>query len=221
MLLLGSQGRRITGDRFEEGEFEMCSSRPYPRALVLLCALMGLSFCTELFSAAQEPPLKSDKQPNSEQPKEDRQKVVTVSPLTIDVSLDERTRSDVESVLADTSRGTVRLTIKIVVPAEPQNIQIAVFVNKPDATISTSVASAHYVGTIVFDAASKLQGVNFDLTAALSALQKKKELDLRNPLQITLIALPAREDAKIPADLSIPVDFVEVKVAKSKASPDK
>jgi hypothetical protein len=147
-------------------------------------------------------------------------KFTAAAPARIKIPLEEPLRSQINAALAAVPEGTVRLTIRGIVPPRDREVVsgISVFLNCREANSETSTSSPNFVGTREFNQ-SETQAFNINLTPALLALRNDGKLELKNQLWITLVAYPAKAEVKIPKDFSISFGEVTVTVPKAKGGP--
>jgi hypothetical protein len=147
---------------------------------------------------------------------------ITGKPMTAKIELSPRLQSQVAAALMADPPGTVRLTIHGVVPPERRQLVcgVNVFLNKTDATASTPTDDIHFVWAFDFSPTTDgtPQSFHVDLSRTLVALKRQNELDLTEPLAITLVAVPADRTRPLPDDFAIWVREMAIRVPTPKSS---
>lgn len=152
----------------------------------------------------------------------DRKKdaVITGNSTTVKVNVSGEDLAEVDrAVSGGGASPPVRLTIGLTPPPSTSKVYgFNMFFNKPNATAETSEKDPHFVGAVAFQptADQKPQSFYLDLSRTLNELHRGKQLDLKQPLNVTIV--PLTMDKEQPAEkVRIPVESVHAGV--SKASP--
>jgi hypothetical protein len=143
--------------------------------------------------------------------------VITAVPGTISLALDEQTRRGLARHLADGSLAVARLTIRDLSSRAAQGLKgVRVFVEKPNADLSTSVDDPHYAGTFVLGlGASESMLLNIAPTLAKlwqSAELTRATLDGPKTLRITLVSEPWDYAPTLPADFALTIQGVALEI---------
>src|SRR5689334_18498344 len=73
--------------------------------------------------------------------------VITATPTTINVTLDDQTRQALQRTLADGSLAIARLSLRDMTPRAAQALKgVKIFIEKPDADSNSPVEDPHYAG---------------------------------------------------------------------------
>jgi hypothetical protein len=139
---------------------------------------------------------------------EDRMRIKNEG-LTVSLPLTEGLRLRVLQAIDRYPDATVRLSLRGVEPPLDRRAinGFNIFLNKPDATASTSETDPHFVRASEFQPTSESapQPFSADVLRTLVRLQKRGELNLDKPLQITIVAIPASGYRQIPEEASFSV----------------
>ncbi len=145
---------------------------------------------------------------------------LTEKPLTVAVEPTAEIRSALAAAAKPAPKVAVHLVLGgVVPPKEREQIEgVRVFLNKDDATRATSIDDPHFVCAFAFAPTTQRdpQEFNLDLTRTVAELGRQGKLDSTKPLRITLIAVPAMGAKELPAQFSVPVGKVSIKVKASK-----
>jgi hypothetical protein len=153
-------------------------------------------------------------------PNMDKQKgaVITEKPTTLNVEVSGEELAEVNrAVSGEGASLPLRLKINGLIPPRSTSkvYGFKMFFNKPNATAETSEKDPHFVGAVAFQptADQKPQSFYLDLNRTLNELHRGKQLDLKQPLNVTIV--PLSKDSEQPAEkVRIPVESVQVRVSK-------
>ena len=143
--------------------------------------------------------------------------VITNEPLTVEIELSDALLKELKTALASDDQ-SIRLTMrKLVPPIEPAVSGFGVFIDKPNAKITTSPDDVRYLGTVSFYPKStagtpKVETHVFTVKAALA--NAKIDLTDRNTLTFTFI--PLAENGAAPSSTKIPFGELELSVVPVK-----
>lgn len=165
----------------------------------LFASAVGVFLWVALHAYPSEPPKKM---------------VIAKEPLSVPIAPTEAVKVALETLGQKEPKVVIRLAVEGMIPPEnrKQVGGIRVFLNKDNATANTPIDDPHFVTAIDFAPvdARKPMSFNLDLTRALKSLASSNKLDVKKPLRITFVAVPAESEDKLPAELSIPVGSVEI-----------
>jgi hypothetical protein len=143
--------------------------------------------------------------------------IVTAKPGTMTVTLDDRTRRDLVRHLDSGALAIARLSIRDVRPHAAQALKgVRIFIEKPDATVTTPVADAHYAGNFVLGLTAP-ESMLLNVAPTLTKLWQSGELsratlDQRQSLRITLVSEPWDFAPTLPPDFSLTLGPVTLEI---------
>jgi hypothetical protein len=192
----------------------------YEMTLVALCVCVAA--CASGSGGADAPP--SLPTGSSGGQRDLGQHVVTATPRTIDVELDDETRQGLEQHLAAGSLTVARLQLRDVRPQSAQALKgVRIFIEKPDADARTPVDDPHYAGTIVIGFTAS-ESVLLNVAPTLARLRQSADLTTarlaeRKAIRITLVSEPWDFAARLPADFALTIQGVTLTVPREQGGP--
>jgi hypothetical protein len=151
--------------------------------------------------------------------RDDAKILVTEHPTTVLVEIPQSVKAVAKRRLEHRSLKALRLTI--VGLERPQNAAalkaLRVFIDKPDATVETSIHDKHYVGSIVLGL-DKKQGMVLNAAPAVSRLfAAKPNLLDRQTIPVTIVPVATGERSASPKNLEIPIESIRVELPPDNA----
>jgi hypothetical protein len=186
--------------------------------LALLCVCVAA--CASANGGAEAPPSLSTRSSGGQ--RDLGQHVVTATPTTIDVELDDETRQGLEQHLAAGSLTVARLQMRDLRPQSAQALKgVRIFIEKPDANASTAVDDPHFAGTIVIGFTAS-ESVLLNVAPTLARLRQSGDLTTarlaeRRAIRITLVSEPWDFAARLPADYALTIRGVALDVPRQQA----
>jgi hypothetical protein len=177
--------------------------------------LAVLCLCTVACASTNGAPRGADNQ----DPREAMVHVVTAAPTTITIALDESTRQELTRRLADGSLRVARLQLRDLRPRSAQTLKgVRVFVEKPDADLSTPVDDPHYATSFVLGLSSP-DSLLFNIAPTLSRLWRSggltiDHLDKTKAVRVTFIPEPSDAIRVLPADFALTIQGVSLDVSR-------
>jgi hypothetical protein len=157
--------------------------------------------------------------PDNQDPRESKPHVVTAAPTTIAIDLDEPTRQELTRRLTDGSLRVARLRLGDITPRSADTLKgVRLFVEKPDATLTTPVDDPHY-------ATSFVRGFSPPDTALLnlaptllrlwrSGTLTSDRLEKTKALRITFVPEPSDAIPVLPADFALTIQAIALDIPR-------
>jgi hypothetical protein len=145
---------------------------------------------------------------------------ITPAPTTIQVELDDSSRDALASQLAARSLGVARLILREVRPTGAQTLKgIRIFVEKPDADLSTPIEDPHYAGSFVLGFTPS-ETINLNIAPALRKMWASRTLTRaalteRKGIRVTFVPEPWEPARRMPPEFSLTIQAAALDVPRS------
>lgn len=144
---------------------------------------------------------------------------LTAAPVTIRIELDDTTRDTLTRRLEARTLDVARLILRDVRPDGARALKgVRLFVEKPDADLSTPTDDPHYAGSFVPGFAPP-ETVQLNIAPALASVWASRDLSRtalndRKAIRITLVADPWEPARRMPPEFALTIQAVALEVPR-------